>query len=159
MKYFKKGHGQTLIEFALIFPLLMFLLIGFFDLGRAIFYYSSLSNAVREAARTGIVKEYGGYDDTQVTDQVLTYGFGLGSLSSEDVVVEYREISNDYLGSDEDYQISDEFVKYIEVTGKFCYEPITPGIISIINTTCWNGNRGIELKAVSVMLMEPGKPE
>jgi hypothetical protein len=152
-------RGQTLIEFALIFPLLIFLLIGFFDIGRAIFYYSSLSNAVREAARTGIVKEYGGYEDNEITDQVLTYGFGLGSLTSDDVVVEYREISNDYLNSGEEYQIDDEFVKYIEVTGKFCYEPITPGIISIINTTCWNDSRGIELKAVSIMLMEPGKSE
>lgn len=159
MKYPKKGHGQTLIEFALIFPLLMFLLIGFFDLGRAVFYYSSLSNAVREAARTGIVKEYGGYDDSQITDQVLAYGFGLGSLTTEDVNVVINIIDSDYLVPEGEYKFNDEFINYVEVIGRYCYEPITPGIISIINTTCWNGSRGIELKAVSTMLMEPGKPK
>ena len=146
-------NGQTLIEFALIFPILMFLLVGFFDLGRAVFYYSSLSNAVREAARTGIVKVYSDYageaDFTnQIKDQVLKYGFGLGSLTADDISVVVEEIEGD----------SSYFVEYIEVTGIFCYEPVTPGIISIINTTCDNldGRRGIELKAVSVMRMEPG---
>ncbi len=151
MKQTRKLNGQTLVEFALILPLLIFLLIGFFDLGRAVFYYSSLSNAVREAARTGIVKEYGEYVDDadfedQITSEVLAYGFGLNSFTAEDVTVEVDEFAegNEY------------FKEYIEVTGKYCYEPITPGIISIINTTCWNGSRGIELSAVSVMRLEPG---
>lgn len=151
MKNKKHLNGQTLIEFALIFPLLMFLLVGFFDLGRAIFYYSSLSNAVREAARTGIVKQYGEYVDeadfeSQITNKVLEYGFGLGSISEDDISVQVTEISEG----------SEYFEEYIEVTGRFCYEPVTPGIISIINTTCWNGSRGIELEAVSVMRLEPG---
>lgn len=153
MKRKRLYSGQTLIEFALIFPLLMFLLIGFFDLGRGIFYYSSLTNAVREAARTGIVKEYGSYVDdadfeAQITQEVLAYGFGLGSLAEEDIRVDVDAITGE----------SEYFKEYIEVTGIFCYEPITPGIISIINSTCENldGKRGIELKAVSVMRLEPG---
>lgn len=151
MKHYKHLYGQTLVEFALIFPLLLFLLIGFFDIGRAVFYYSSLSNAVREAARTGVVKNYGDYADdadfkNQIKDKVLEYGFGLGFLTSEDVSVVVDQINDD----------SDYFDEYIEVTGKYCYEPITPGIITLINTTCWNGSRGIELTAVSVMRLEPG---
>ena len=147
----RQVKGQTLIEFALIFPLLMFLLVGLFDLGRAVFYYSSLSNAVREAARTGIVKEYGGYVndadfESQITDKVIEYGFGLNSIGADDISVQVAEISEG----------SEYFEEYIEVTGRYCYEPITPGIISIINTTCWNGRRGIELEAVSVMRLEPG---
>lgn len=140
--------GQTLIEFALIFPLLMLLLVGLFDLGRAVFYYSSLSNAVREAARTGAVKNYSGLSNKDIEDEVFAYGFGLGSLSEDDVIVVVDDLdeNNDY------------FKEYIQVTGIFCYEPITPGIISIINSTCENldGRRGIELKAVSVMRLEPG---
>jgi hypothetical protein len=153
MKANKHLNGQTLIEFALIFPLLMFLLIGFFDLGRAVFYYSSLTNAVREAARTGIVKEYGNYVDdadfeSQIAQNVLEYGFGLGSLAEEDISVKVDELTEG----------SEYFKEYIEVTGIFCYEPITPGIISIISSTCDNldGRKGIELKTVSVMRLEPG---
>ena len=153
MKANKHLNGQTLIEFAIIFPLLMFLLIGFFDLGRAIFYYSSFTNAVREAARTGIVKEYGTYVDdadfeAQMKQKVIDYGFGLATLAENDIDVNVIEITEG----------SEYFKEYIEVTGIFCYEPITPGIISIINSTCENldGKKGIEFKAVSVMRLEPG---
>jgi hypothetical protein len=147
----RQVKGQTLIEFALIFPLLMFLLVGLFDLGRAVFYYSSLSNAVREATRAGTVKEYGGYAndadfESQITDKVIEYGFGLNSIGTDDISVQVTEISEG----------GEYFEEYIEVTGRYCYEPITPGIISIINTTCWNDRRGIELEAVSVMRLEPG---
>jgi len=41
----KKGLiGQSLIEFAFIFPIAIFLIAGFLDLGRAVFYYSSSAN-------------------------------------------------------------------------------------------------------------------
>ncbi len=48
-------HGQSLVEFALILPILVLLAMGIFDLGRAVYYYSALQNAVREGARYGIV--------------------------------------------------------------------------------------------------------
>lgn len=144
--------GQTLIEFALIFPLLVLLLVGLFDLGRAVFYYSSLSNAVREAARAGTVMLFSGDSKLDIAKLVQAYGFGLNDM---------------YIGDDEDFEgedvkvvvttIEDEyFENYIEVEGRYCYKPITPGIISIINSTCWNGSKGIELWAVSVMRLEPG---
>jgi hypothetical protein len=55
MKRNKFQSGQSLVEVAILFPVVIFLLTGFFDLGRAIFYYSSLTNMVREGARYGIV--------------------------------------------------------------------------------------------------------
>jgi len=48
-------RAQTLVEFALVFPIAIFLILGFFDLGRAIFNFASLSNSVREATRYAIV--------------------------------------------------------------------------------------------------------
>ena len=55
MKNQRRFSGQSLIEFAIILPLAFFLITGFLDLGRAVFYYSSLTNAVREATRYAIV--------------------------------------------------------------------------------------------------------
>jgi Flp pilus assembly protein TadG len=46
-----KNAGQSLVEFALILPLFVLIIIGVFDLGRAYFAYIAISNAAREGAR------------------------------------------------------------------------------------------------------------
>jgi Flp pilus assembly protein TadG len=48
-------RSQALIEFALISPVLLLLLFGIIDIGRAIFYYDTLSHAAREGARTAVI--------------------------------------------------------------------------------------------------------
>ncbi|HEY3083879.1 MAG TPA: TadE family protein [Candidatus Dormibacteraeota bacterium] len=47
-------RSQALIEFALVSPVLLLLLFGVIDLGRAIFYYDTLNHAAREGARVAI---------------------------------------------------------------------------------------------------------
>jgi Flp pilus assembly protein TadG len=47
----KKGQGQSLLEFALILPVLVLVLVGVFDLGRALFALITINNAAREGAR------------------------------------------------------------------------------------------------------------
>lgn len=49
------SRGQTMVEFALILPIMMFLLTGFFDLGRVVLAHDALAHAAREAARYAIV--------------------------------------------------------------------------------------------------------
>jgi len=44
-------RSQALIEFALVSPVLLLLLFGVIDIGRAIFYYDTLNHAAREGAR------------------------------------------------------------------------------------------------------------
>ena len=48
-------RSQALIEFALISPVLLLLLFGIIDIGRAVFYYDTLSHAAREGARTAVL--------------------------------------------------------------------------------------------------------
>ena len=52
-----KKSGQSLIEFALILPLFILLVMFVFDMGRAVYYYSVLHNVVREGARLVVVGE------------------------------------------------------------------------------------------------------
>ncbi len=47
--------GQALVEFALITPLLLLLLLGVYEFGRAWNVYQTLSDAVREGGRTAVV--------------------------------------------------------------------------------------------------------
>ncbi len=51
----RRQRGQSLAEFALLLPLLMTILVGTLDLGRAFYTYVSLTNAAREAARYAAV--------------------------------------------------------------------------------------------------------
>ena len=51
------ARGQALVEFALVIPIFLFLLVALFDLGRAVFSYNTLTNAAREGARMAIVNQ------------------------------------------------------------------------------------------------------
>jgi Flp pilus assembly protein TadG len=53
----RRFRGQALVEFALILPVLLVILLGTFDAGRLIFAYNSVSNAAREGGRTAIVNQ------------------------------------------------------------------------------------------------------
>ncbi len=50
-----KPRGQAMVEFALIFPIFILLLVGMFDLGRVVWVNNTLATAAREAARYAIV--------------------------------------------------------------------------------------------------------
>jgi hypothetical protein len=46
-----------MLEFALAIPIFLLLLVGLFDVGRAVFSYNTLTNAAREGARMAIVNQ------------------------------------------------------------------------------------------------------
>lgn len=52
-----RGRGQALVEFALVIPIFLLLMVALFDLGRAVFAYNTLTNAAREGARIAIVNQ------------------------------------------------------------------------------------------------------
>ena len=48
-----KSRAQTMVEFALVLPILMLLVFGLLEVGRLVFVYISISSASREAVRYG----------------------------------------------------------------------------------------------------------
>jgi len=48
-------RGQSAVELALIFPVLLLVLMGIIEFSRAFFTYCTISNAAREGARYGII--------------------------------------------------------------------------------------------------------
>ena len=50
--------GQSLVEFALILPLLLVIVLGTIDVGRWVFADNSVSNAAREGMRAAIVNQH-----------------------------------------------------------------------------------------------------
>ena len=48
------GRGQAIVELAIVFSLFVIIVLVIFDLGRAVYFYSAIHNAVQEGARHGI---------------------------------------------------------------------------------------------------------
>jgi len=143
MNHKQKFSGQTLIEFALIIPLVLFFIMGFFDLGRAIFYYSSLSNAVRAGARSGIVMSFQDLegDKAKIISIVEDYAFGIPK-SDIDISVFAQKDEKDLI------------YENLTVNAKYCFHPVTPFIAPFVDS-CENGDEGIQFNIASVMRIEP----
>jgi Flp pilus assembly protein TadG len=53
-----RRRGQSLVEMAMVLPVLAFLTFGLLDFGRAYYYQVAVTNAAREGARTAILNIY-----------------------------------------------------------------------------------------------------
>lgn len=53
----RNRSGQSLVEFALILPVIVLIVFGLFDLGRGVFSYNTLAQAARQANRTAMVDQ------------------------------------------------------------------------------------------------------
>jgi hypothetical protein len=69
-----RSTGQALVEFALIIPIFLVLLMGIFDFGRVVWASNSLAYAAREAARFAIV--HGGNPTDVCPVGPLSPGYG-----------------------------------------------------------------------------------
>ena len=71
---FKSQRGAELIEFALIFPLLLLVLLGIVDFGFLFQRYEVLTNATREGARLAALPNYSDDDVKRRVCQFLLTG-------------------------------------------------------------------------------------
>jgi Flp pilus assembly protein TadG len=82
------------VEFALVLPIALLILLAVFDVGRAVFIYNGLTNAAREGARLAVVNQ----DKSLIVERVQGALFG-GELSNaanpNDVVMFHRSLPND----------------------------------------------------------------
>lgn len=51
-------RGQSLVEFALVFPIFLLVLFGLIDIGRYVYTANAFNQAAREAARYGSVEQW-----------------------------------------------------------------------------------------------------
>jgi hypothetical protein len=162
----KRSSGQSLVEFALIFPMLLVLLLGFLDLGRVIFYYSSLTNAVREGTRRRIVTHTylaEAEDGTDLYKLPCSAEEPADPLNDTLRCIVYRRSIGLSQGLDPATGIvfvittnakDDTLYEPVQITANYCFNPVTPGVQLLFSSTC-NGKKGVLLTAQSRMYVAP----
>jgi len=80
----RHNRGQSMVEFALILPLFVLIVIGVFDLGRAFFGSITITNAAREGARYGTL---------HVTDPQGICNATLNEAASSGIVLSYNDVT------------------------------------------------------------------
>jgi len=114
--------GQTLVEFALIVPIFILVVMGVFDVGRAIYAYSTINNAAHEAVRLAIVDQ----NTADVRDEAVGRAVGV-NVTPADVTV--RWLSANYTDV-APCNATPRFGCAVEVTVAYEFNAATP----IINT-------------------------
>lgn len=66
MRFVKNEKGQSLVEFSIMLPIVVLILMGIIEFGLMLNSYLMIENASREGARTGIV----GSTDTDIRSQI-----------------------------------------------------------------------------------------
>jgi Flp pilus assembly protein TadG len=119
------ARGQTLVEYALVLPLMLLILVMLFDLGRAVYYYSVIHNAAREGARFGIITPTA-TGNIELAARELAIGLDPDNLS----------VASDY----------DDGT--IQVTVTYAFEPATPIVGNFLDGGM------ITLESISTMRVE-----
>jgi Flp pilus assembly protein TadG len=104
MKANRRDPGQALVEFALVLPFILIIIIMFIELGRIVYFYSALNNAVREGARSAIVNQFASSAErlTDVQQTVVKYSVAL-PLDPNDVSLYCDQDQTDLANPCDDY--------------------------------------------------------
>jgi Flp pilus assembly protein TadG len=78
VKPHRGARGQALVEFAITIPIIVVIVLGLLDLGRAVFAYNTLAQSARQASRTAMVDQ----DVSRVQAVAISTAVTLGLTSS-----------------------------------------------------------------------------
>lgn len=94
--HFNARSGAALVEFAVVFPVFILVILGIIEFGRAFMVGQMVTNAAREGARQAVLD---GSSNSAVTSTVTSFLQGAGNISSSDVTVTIT-VSNSSAGND-----------------------------------------------------------
>lgn len=117
MKVLKNERGQSLIEFTIILPIILIILMGIFEFGIMINSYLTINNAARESSRLAAV----GGTDIEVINMALSR---LPNLDTNNIMIEVTPSGLN--------RVRGESVT-VKIT--YNYQVITPIISNIINNS------------------------
>jgi len=80
-----RSAGQTLMEFALVIPMVVLLLLAVFDMGRGVYGLSAVGNAARMGGRTAIVNQAATDIRQRAADQATGLGIDASAVACDAV--------------------------------------------------------------------------
>jgi hypothetical protein len=140
-------RGQSLVELALLMPVLALILIGTLDLGRAFYQYTQLTNSVQAGALYGHALPHAVTAADSANPENITFQIqNEGSLSIEAADITVRC----YASPDEGPLISSTMLRgdggcstasgaksgdIIEITARYRFQPITTQLLAFLPST------------------------
>jgi Flp pilus assembly protein TadG len=80
------SRGQGLVEFALVFPIFILLVVAAIDVGKGVFAYNSITNSAREGARFAIVNQ----DVASIVQRTIAQT-SIAETAASDVTVTFKK--------------------------------------------------------------------
>ena len=136
-------NGQTTTELALVLPLFILLLVGIFDVGRAVFAYNAVANAAREGTRLAIVDQSVGGVQAIAAQRSIQLG-----IDPNSVVVGFENLNGSQTAPCNAHPV--EIGCMVEVTVTYQYVAATPVISAFIGP--------ISISATSRQAVERSSP-
>jgi Flp pilus assembly protein TadG len=123
--------GQGLVEFALVLPLLILLIVGIFDFGRAVYSYNAISNAARIGNRVAIVDQNVGVIKAAAVAEAVAV-----PITDADVAVSF--------------DCQDQIGCLASVSVEYDYVPATPMIEALVGNILLTGSSEMPIERVFV---------
>jgi len=136
-------RGQSLVEFALTIPIFLLIILAFIDLGRGLYYYSALNNAVREGARHASLNLFPNSTDRQAAIEQIVQDYAVASPVEPGSVTVYcdRDTTKDSINP---------CTQYVTVAAQVQFEPVTFFLAQVFGQ-----NSAIAINSQSTMQMTP----
>jgi Flp pilus assembly protein TadG len=126
--FLKDKDGQTIIEFAVLLPILLLVLFGITEFGRAIMVKNVLHTAAREGARLGATPA----GDSLSVDVRIREVLSAANIAAKEITIQHIDIDE---------------TTYVEVLVKTDFEVLSGGVLDPFMGT-------FELKGKTVMRLE-----
>jgi Flp pilus assembly protein TadG len=79
----RRQNGQDVVEFAVILPLLLIILLGIMEFGIIIFSYNTIASAAREGARVSVISDA---TEDDIVEAVINLAPGL-ALTRDNITI------------------------------------------------------------------------
>jgi Flp pilus assembly protein TadG len=124
-----KERAQNMVEFALVLPLMLVLMVGVFEFGRMLFIYASVFTASREAARfgsaAGLHNGIPRYKDCAGIQAAANKVAGLAGIDSIHIAYDSGPDTPDFATCSPSLNIQTEGMR-INVEVRALYQPMVP---------------------------------
>ena len=141
----KREFAQTMVEFALVFPILLLITYGLIEFGRMVFIYAAVTGSAREAARYGAAAGNSGsgtpyYADCDgIRNAVHSTAF-LVTIPDEDIDINYdagpglaeieptcEDLATDVSNDADPIELGDRIIVHVIAQ----YEPVIGGFLGV----------------------------